>query len=125
MYKTGINRIKEYMKYGMDILNEDELSKLDPHLYYDAVKNGFDWDWEVNECTPRFVIFFDKDKANSDKGAIVAMITNSNKIDGFVYHDGDDYPFCKLPIEDFIPEKNFIDFLNWVRDLPDTLIEIE
>lgn len=88
-------QIKDFMKSLLDLLPESERSKVEEQIYYDTRKNSLQFMLAVNESSPHFFIYYDKNKgAKSDVGAVQCWIRNG-RLNGAVYHDGDFKPFAE------------------------------
>lgn len=87
-------QIEDFMKSLLDLLPENERSKVEEQIYYDTRKNSLQFMLTVNESSPHFFIYYDKNKgAKSDVGAVQCWIRNGY-LNGAVYHDGDFEPFA-------------------------------
>lgn len=88
-------QIKDFMKSLLDLLPESERSKVEEQIYYDTRKNSLQFMLAVNESSPHFFIYYDKNKgAKSDVGAVQCWIRNG-RLSGAVYHDDDFKPFAE------------------------------
>lgn len=87
-------QIEDFMKSLLDLLPESERSKAEEQIYYDTRKNSLQFMLAVNESSPHFFIYYDKNKgAKSDVGAVQCWIKDGY-LSGAVYHDGDFEPFA-------------------------------
>lgn len=92
-------QIEDFMKILLKELPEDEQSKVDEQIYYDTRKNSVQFMLTVNESSPHFFVYYDKNKgakkgAKIDVGAAQCWIKNGY-LSGAVYHDGDFEPFAQ------------------------------
>lgn len=88
-------QIEDFMKILLKELPEDEQSKVDEQIYYDTRKNSVQFMLTVNESSPHFFAYYDKNKgAKTDVGAAQCWIKNGY-LSGAVYHDGDFEPFAQ------------------------------
>lgn len=88
-------QIEDFMKNLLKELPEDEQSKVDEQIYYDTRKNSVQFMLTVNESSPHFFAYYDKNKgAKTDVGAAQCWIKNGY-LSGAVYHDGDFEPFAQ------------------------------
>lgn len=109
-------QIEDFMKRLLDLLSEDERSKVDEQIYYDTRKNSLQFMLIVNESSPHFFVYYDKNKgAKSDVGAAQCWIRNGH-LSGAVYHDGDFEPFA----EQYQAEKFNGGLKSFVNSLIDT-----
>lgn len=109
-------QIEDFMKSLLKELPEDEQSKVDEQIYYDTRKNSVQFMLTVNESSPHFFAYYDKNKgAKTDVGAAQCWIKNGD-LSGAVYHDGDFEPFA----EHYQAEKFNGDLGHFVRSLIDT-----
>lgn len=109
-------QIEDFMKHLLDLLSEDERSKVDEQIYYDTRKNSLQFMLSVNESSPHFFVYYDKNKgAKSDVGAAQCWIRNGY-LSGAVYHDGDFEPFD----EQYQAEKFNGSLESFVNSLIDT-----
>lgn len=88
-------QIKDFMKNLIKQLPEDERSKVEEQIYYDTRKNSLQFMLTVNESSPHFFAYYDKNKgAKSDVGAVQCWIKDGY-LSGAVYHDGNFEPFAE------------------------------
>lgn len=88
-------QIENFMKSLLKELPENEQSKVDEQIYYDTRKNSVQFMLTVNESSPHFFAYYDKNKgAKTDVGAAQCWIKNGY-LSGAVYHDGDFEPFAQ------------------------------
>lgn len=92
--RVQYKQIEDFMKSLLDLLPESERSKVEEQIYYDTRKNSLQFMLAVNESSPHFFIYYDKNKgAKSDVGAVQCWIKDGY-LSGAVYHDGDFEPFA-------------------------------
>lgn len=113
--RVQYKQIEYFMKSLLKELPESEQSKVEKQIYYDTRKNSLQFMLTVNQSSPHFFVYYDKDKgAKSDVGAVQCWIKDG-RLSGCVYHDGDFKPFA----EHYQTQK----FVGSLESLVDSLVD--
>lgn len=97
-----VNMIQGWIDQACSYLSTEEKYKLG-YVYYDDRRNGFEFDWHVNNHIPPFTVWYEENQGGTGFGAIRIFINKSGLVQVFVYHDGDAKPFHAIQ-ENFNPK---------------------
>lgn len=111
-FKDGDAAVEGIKRLMLDELRDAgiDLDDTERSVCYMNGNDGTDFDWDMNDRTCEFMIFYDEQKTGSDYGAIKAYVSKDGGLDGYVYPEnygrGKGIPFshelmCESDAEEF------------------------
>lgn len=87
-YKLALKQIKNVMNQALNQLSDEEQKLVDKNIYYDSRTNGTQDDWEENNKTSDFFMYYnDADQMGAIK-LFIRMIYGKQTIMAYAYHNG-------------------------------------